>query len=691
MITDRREPGVYVSIEDLSYVAENPNVGRSVYCVGVCQQGPHNRVVQVTSQAEFHRIFGKPNIYKTSRSHYHMDKAMQYSGRGFYVRLVPADAKQSQAIIKKVGTTENNLSTLINKSFGWVDDSSELICSTNCSSDLSVGDWIFSEDETSAGYAFAKQIISLEVESDGTTTIILDSPYSGTVGTSGAYKFIPYEIINNTGWNISYELPEGIAAVNTNVVYSIYGTGAGAKYNEYKIKGLRNTELEKMFVDSNGNPEYKYMFMDIGVYKIAGTDPTNNTVSTDILVEGPWRVSLTDETPDGRKIRDLTTGQPLFIESVINNNSQLIHFCAGAAYLELKSEVNPLKVTELRKQIMMLLSAGRPAATSFVINSDTGLTLASGFDGTTDGLGTGSSHSLYNDNTGIIYIDEHIEGLAAQAYNGSLTSVDGSIEQMREVTYPVYQPDYILTGDWPAFVQNAGRQLADMRQDCIHLGDTGFQVSYTADLDARLHSVPWNNWTSALYVQFRQRRDEYTGEMIWLSPCFHAIENHLVIDGNYFLGEPVAGIEKGAIAEPIKLAYTANHTERGDLGDAELNLTIVEPDGKYFLTQFTTWKRLSILKRLHAAKFVAFVRKSIPPLLKDLLQRKGTDFWVKQGQARVDYFLSKYLNTEVEALKMLTKYSVRVEFDEVGSELNVYIGLTPIRVIERINVYIAVS
>jgi hypothetical protein len=164
-----------------------------------------------------------------------------------------------------------------------------------------------------------------------------------------------------------------------------------------------------------------------------------------------------------------------------------------------------------------------------------------------------------------------------------------------------------------------------------------------------------------------------------------------MVDGNYFLGEPVAGIEKGAIAEPIELVYTANHTERGDLGDAELNLTISEPEGKYFLTQFTTWKRLSILKRLHAAKFVAFVRKSIPPLLKDLLQRKGTKFWIDQGQRRVEYFLSQYMNSNVEALNMLTNYSANVEFDEISSELNVYIGLTPVRVIERINVYIAVS
>ncbi len=679
MITDRREPGVYVSIEDVSYVASNPNVGRAVYCVGVCEKGPHNRIVQVTSQGEFHKKFGKPSIYKTSRSHYHMDKAMQYSGRGLYIRLSPADALQATALIKDISNTSS-----VAKDFNWA-ASATLICTTDCSANLSVGDWIFSATETATGYNYAKQIISLTVESDNTTTIILDSAYSGTTGTAEAYKFTPYEV-TNSGFDSTLSLPEGLSAVDSDVVYGFYAIGAGAHYNKYKIKGARNVELEKMFVDSNGDPLYEYMFMDIAIYET----PEDSTAS-DILVEGPWRVSLTDETPDGRRIRDLTTGQPLFIESVINNNSELIHCCAGTAFLDLKSSASPAKVTELRKQIMMLLSAGSPAATSFVVSGDIGVILDSGFDGTTDGLGTSTSLSLYDDNTGHILIDENIEGLATQAYNGSLTSIDGSIEQIKEVTYPVYQPDYILTGEWPAATQNAGRQLADMRQDCIHLGDTGYQTSYTNDLNARLNDTPWNNWTSALYIQFRKRRDEYTGEMITVSPCYHAIENHLVVDGNYFLGEPVAGIEKGAIAEPIELVYTANHTERGDLGDAELNLTIVEPEGKYFLTQFTTWKRLSILKRLHAAKFVAFVRKSVPPLLKDLLQRKGTDFWVKQGQSRVDYFLSKYLNTDVEALKMLTNYSVRVEFDDVASEINVYIGLTPIRVIERINVYIAVS
>lgn len=678
-ITDRREPGVYVSIEDLSYVASTPNTGRAVYCVGVCQKGPHNRIVQVTSQAEFHQTFGQPNFYKTSKSHYIMDKAMQYSGRGYYVRLTPDDAKQANVLISKTDSTESNLSTLITGVFSWA-ESDEVVCTTDVSSDLSVGDWIYSETETDSGYIYAKQIIALEVESDSTTTITLDSNYAGTTGDAAAFLFTPYET-TTPGYDATLALPTETADLNTNDVYGFYATGAGAAYNNYKIKGNRNVELEKMFVDDDGIAEYKYLFMDIGVYEV------NDITGAEALVEGPWRVSLIDNTPDGIRIRDLSSGQPLYIESVINNNSKLIHCCVGAAMQDLRNSSALDKSTEYRKQVMMLLSAGQPPATSFTV-VDPGVSLASGFDGTTDGIG---GDSLYDDTTGFINIDENIEGLATQAYNCSMTGIDGSIAQMREVTYPVYQPDYILTGEWPAATQNGGRQLADLRQDCIHLGDSTYQTSYSNDLDARLNLVPWNNWTSALYCQFRRRRDEYTGQYMVVSPVFHAIENHLAVDGNYFLGEPVAGIEKGAIAEPIELVYTANHTERGDLGDAELNLTIVEPEGKYFLTQFTTWKRLSILKRLHAAKFVAFVRKSVPPLLKDLLQRKGTDFWVKQGQSRVDYFLSKYMGSNVEALNMLTNYSVNVEFDEVASELNVYIGLTPVRVIERINVYIAVS
>ena len=224
------------------------------------------------------------------------------------------------------------------------------------------------------------------------------------------------------------------------------------------------------------------------------------------------------------------------------------------------------------------------------------------------------------------------------------------------------------------------------------IADTGALVEdYETDLDRRLNNVPWNSWNSMLYVQFRKIFDMYTGSYMWMTPVYHAIERHLYCDGFYFIAEPVAGIEKGAIQEPIELAYKANHVERGDLGDAELNCTIVEPQGKYILTQYTTWKRLSVLKRAHVAKFVCYIRKVIPTLLKDILQRKATQYWINQAQFRVDTFLSNFIeNPSLERYSILKSYNISVQFDDVASELNVYIDITPIRAIERINVFITV-
>jgi len=673
-VTDRRIPGVYVTIEDVSYVAPPTQIGRTVFCVGVCPQGPHNRVFQVTSQQEFQKYFGDPDFYRTSKSHYIMDKAMQYTGRGLYIRVVPEDATQACALIKK---NSGDLSVEISGNFTW-SDSEIVIAATDVSSDLVVGDWIFNNDEDISEIHKAKQIIDLVVNTDGTTEITLDSAYNGLTGSStGAFKFAPFNVVQDSGFDAQIPIPDEPAGVDSDVVYGIYAIGAGKYYNDYKIRGYRNVELEKMFTDEDGEPKFKYMFMDLGVYKVLDDGHEQ-------LVEGPWTVSLVNKTPQGVKIRDLSSGQPLFIQNVINRRSDLIRLCAGTAVTDLKDNTDVAET--LRKNLMVILSSGDMVGTNLISAGEEGVLLGSGDDGTVDGV-----IPLYDPNTDYLYIEENMYGLITQAYNGSLTSIDGSIEKIREVTYPVYEPDYILAGNWPPFVQNAARQLSNIREDCITLGDTGCNYSVSDCLDARQTLVPWNNWTSALYGQYRKRFDEYTGEWITISPVYHAIENHLNIDSRVFLGEPVAGIEKGAIAEPIELMFQGNHTELGDMWDNEINSTIVEPDGVYFLTQFTTWKRLSILKRLHAAKFVAYIRKMVPPLLKDLLQRKGTKFWQNQAQFRVDHFLKRYMETDIEAYKMLDSYSVNVEFDDVSSELNVYIHIKPIRVIERINVYIIVE
>lgn len=716
-VTDRREPGVYVTIEDASYVSSTTEVGRQTYVVGLCDRGPHNQIVTVTSQADFQHKFGKPDFNRTTQSHYIADKALEMGGTLLYVRVVPDDAKIANVSIKTnsspntvIGVngdeftfTELTLTVPVESNYSDADAykaavaayDAAYLAARKVTVDSSVfdnfieGQWLFANEDTANGIAAdssadARQIVSRDA---ATNTYTLDAPYAGGVSGWGTKectvtKYIPFitESSSSMAWDTKYTVAADLPD-QTNTVYSFQATGTGEYYNSLKIKGTRNTELEKMYVDEDGNPSYKYMFMNLGVYM-------QQEDGTDKLMEGPWTVSLIKNNPEGAIVRDLSSGDVLYIQEVINTNSELVTCIAGdAVAAELARPNNTLNnaiCERNRYQVMLLMSVGQPVGTSAYVPTGNSLIFENGEDGTTNG------QPIYN-SAGKLYTDSEINGLITQAYDGSLTSYDGSVEQITECTYPWYEPDYINTGGFSPAIQNAGRALADYRQDCFHIGDTGNKKSVSQDLTARLEEVPWNNWTSQLYVQYRKITDKYTGEQMWITPAYHAMERHLAVDALYFIGEPVAGIEKGAISDPIQLAYRTNHAERGDLQDAELNMTIVEPQGKYFLTQLTTWKRLSILKRAHAAKFVCYCRKMIPTLLKDLLQRKATTYWINQAQTRVEYFLRKFTNAAVERYQILESYSANVEFDSTASELNVYIELVPLRVIERINVFITVE
>ena len=680
-VTDRREPAVYVSIEDASYAAPTLETGRVGYIVTLCDRGPHNRVVTLTSREQLYKLFGQPNYRRTSQAHYLADKFLQYSSQLLLVRAMPDDADWSNVEIQT-----SDVGTLIEKAGGGSaqfiflepiapSEVSTVTCEDALSYEaVTVGMWIYAGTDL---IAEAAQVVA-KVSPD---TLILDRSYEGdTINVvTAADSCLPYLSSSMSGLISEAQM----ITTDPTIVWYFYAKGAGTYYNKIKIMGARNVELEKMYTDNDGVVLYKYLFMDIGVYYM-------NDDGTTTLLEGPWTVSLTRRNALGSAIRDLTSGNSLYIEDIINDSSNFIG-CVSAAGVDglVAIGVSETVATKRRLQVMLNLTVSGAVVDSSTGNiADGGVLFENGTDGT---VNTGRTLPMYNSSNNLESDRDYLNGQITLAYQGAMTSVDGSIEQVPECLYPWYQPDYVITGGYPAAVQNGGRALASYRQDCIHLGDTGaLKTSYSADITARRDDVAWNDWTSALYVQYRKIFDPFTGEKIWITPVYHALERHLYCDGAYFLAEPVAGIEKGAISDPIELAYKSNHTERGDLMDVELNCVIVEPQGKYILTQFTTWKRLSVLKRLHVAKFIAYIRKVIPTLLKDILQRRATQYWIGQAQFRVSNFLSKFLESSVERYSVLKSYNVAVSFDDVRSELNVIIDVTPIRAIERINVFIIV-
>jgi len=755
--SDIREPAVYIAIDDRSYIGPPTESGRTVFGVILCDKGPDNRVVTVTSQKEYQSLFGTPNIQRCSQTHYMLNKALEFTGKVLVCRVSPANADIANVVIdntsltvavtgsgdsyifkggqyniygeeylKSLSTTGLEISTgsktltidtglvinvddslkiwynnenyMIGSVDSYNDGTGELVvdvdvilgsgtydawtvslsdlletdfpygmmyCDVADSAEafLSPGQWIYSDADTAS---VARQVISVTEATTATAEVLLDAPYAGTIDTEdGIERFTPFSISNTE--NIT--TPDNIVD-NGDFTFHFYANGSGEYYNNLFIKCTRNYDMERIYTDSDGVPYYPYIFIDFSIYQ-------NNENGTQTFLEGPWTVSLIRRTPNNEVIRDFITGNPSYIEDVININSKLIRVKSGSQIDDLSKTGDAAE--KLRMQLMLsLVSEDVVGMTN--IGSD-GISFAEGSDGT----------GLY-DASGNISPSTVLYGRVANAYSGSLTSIDGTIENLPEYIYPYFNLDYVISGGYPINVQYSAAQLAAIREDCHHLADTGTNFNnYSYDIQARQQMAAWNYWTSSLYVQYRLMNDNYTGRKFWMSPVYHAIQTHLTTDNNYFLGEPPCNMEKGAIGDEIKLAYHTNHTTRGDLLDKELNYTIAEANGVYFPTQFTTWKRFSALKRQHIAKFVSYLKRQIPTILRDVIQRKATQYWLSQAQFRMNSFFLKFLDgASTDRYACINSFTANIEFDKQRSELNIYVTFAPILSIERINVFLTI-
>lgn len=548
----------------------------------------------------------------------------------------------------------------------------EAMDSTSFSS-VRLKDWIYpSGDSANVDSSFMRQVVAKYVEDD-IYYINLDSEYLGFTTDATEYPngqpirvYRPFEVLS--GVNIRY--PNQIMTTDSDNLWTFYAKGAGSYYNNIFLVGVRNIAYESLYTDETGLPLYRYAFMDLYIYE------RDESTGNNKLIEGPWTVSLIRTTQSGQVVRDINTGYELYLENIININSQYIQ-CASA--LGVDELVYNEDSEVLRLQVLSMFSIEQVYKENTL--GENGLLLSKGEDG-----------CLYDAYGRIQTHHPKIEASVARVFAVVAASEDQSIENLPNVLYPWYQLDYIFSGGFSAAVQASARELADRRNDCMLLADTGYQISADNDLAARRTSYAWNTWNAMLYVGYRQIFDINTGKYIWITPVYHAVERHLFCDAKYWISEPVAGIEKGAISEPIKLAYNAHLSKLEDMISVELNPTIIEPDGVYLLTQFTTWKRLSIMKRAHAVKFIHYIRKQIPPLLKDILQRKMTPYWVNLAFQRLNGFLQPFVSVTngSERYASISKYDIKVIPDEARNELRVLLTIKPLRVIEAIHVNIIV-
>jgi hypothetical protein len=267
-------------------------------------------------------------------------------------------------------------------------------------------------------------------------------------------------------------------------------------------------------------------------------------------------------------------------------------------------------------------------------------------------------------------------------------------EVIHEVLYPELDFDYVPDWTEDIDVMNEIVQLAE---------DIGFTMPIIAlprstspenDYKARTQDMYMSSFNTMIYSG--QNNDnhylETDGTRITCSPSYYAMIDHLNIDNNISITEPVANMVKGQLpVAGAQLSYIAKSKDIEKLRFVQINTIIKEVDGIYFIDQLTAYKAASKLSRANVVKVIHRMRKDLPRILKDLLQRKATDNILMAAKTRTERYLSRWVVSDSNIVDgIFSEVSVNPTFVAEEYKLIVSIAVKPIGTIEKIEVPITV-
>jgi hypothetical protein len=317
--------------------------------------------------------------------------------------------------------------------------------------------------------------------------------------------------------------------------------------------------------------------------------------------------------------------------------------------------------------------------------------------------GNGSS-SLWNLSSG--FCGEYLirnDKLNLGEVHGRMGAEDGKMlmvdfyknnEVIHEVLYPELDFDYIP--DWTGDV--------DIMNEIVQLADEiGFTMPIialprTTDKDAdyimRVEDVYLSSFNTVLYSgQYNDNHYiETSGTRISGSSAYYAMLVHLNTDEQISITEPAANVVKGQLpVSGVRLTYIAKSVDIEKLRSVQINTIIKETDGIYFIDQLTTYKAASKLSRANTVKVIHRMRKDLPRLLKDLLQKKATVNILNDAKSRTETYMSKWIVREDNITHgIFSDVSVTPVFIQEELKLIISIAVNPIGTIEKIEVPITV-
>jgi len=267
-------------------------------------------------------------------------------------------------------------------------------------------------------------------------------------------------------------------------------------------------------------------------------------------------------------------------------------------------------------------------------------------------------------------------------------------QNIREVIYPELDFDYIPDWTEDIDVQEAIVKLADDIGITMPLISFKGTRNYTDDYKRRLEDLYFSSYNTMIYSG-QSNLNHYvpeTGQIISCPASYYAMLDHLTIDNNMSITEPVANMNKGELpVAGVQLSYIAKTPVIAKLRAVQINTIIKETDGIYFIDQLTAYKNASKLSRANVVKVIHRMRKDIPRLLKDLLQLKAINDITGRAEARVREYMDKWKATQDNVVDgIFESIEVNSVFISEEFKLIISIAVVPIGTIEKIEIPITV-
>lgn len=276
-------------------------------------------------------------------------------------------------------------------------------------------------------------------------------------------------------------------------------------------------------------------------------------------------------------------------------------------------------------------------------------------------------------------------------------------KELREVVYPKFTFNYLIDWTNTIKVKDIYARLADRIKRSMHIAScpsvrqtsTGLSPDYSTENDilCREQYLTFSTYNTMLYSSQTNKThfDNVTKQTYKLPSCFYALIDHLMVDYNYSITEPVANIDKGKLdTTNLTLTHETFSEDIETLRRMQINCIVTDGSDNYFIDQLTAYKKTSKLSLGNVVKTIQYIQILLPKRLKKYLQKKETDIAITSNVINeVQEILKPFRVTTNSQDAIFKDVVVNPKFD--NNILTITIRVTPAGTTEKINIPIIVQ